>query len=54
VAAGELDRRAPISNAVHYLGIDCLKIADVKTAKDVSLRRLAALEKLLDIQPPPV
>jgi len=45
---------APIRNAVHNLGIDGLKIADVKTAKDVSPRQLAALEKLLDIQPPPV
>ncbi len=39
---------APISNAVHYLGMDGLKITDVKTARDVIARQVAAMVRLVD------
>ena len=39
---------APISNAVHYLGMDGLKITDVKTARNVIDRQVAAMVRLVD------
>jgi len=39
---------APISNAVHYLGMDGLKITDVKTARDVIARQVSAMVRLVD------
>lgn len=39
---------APISNAVHYLGMDGLKMTDVKTASDVIARQVAVMVRLVD------
>jgi len=39
---------APISNAVHYLGMDGLKITDVKTARDVIARQVIIMVRLID------
>ena len=39
---------APISNAVHYLGMDGLKLTDVKSARDVISRQVAAMVRLVD------
>jgi len=39
---------APISNAVHYLGMDGLKMTDVKKARDVITRQVAAMVRLVD------
>lgn len=39
---------APISNAVHYLGMEGLQLADVKAARDVITRQVAAMVRLVD------
>lgn len=39
---------APISNAVHYLGMDGLKITDVKTARDIISRQVTTMVRLTD------
>jgi signal transduction histidine kinase len=39
---------APISNAVHYLGMDGLTITDVKTARDVIARQVITMVRLID------